>query len=41
MSSTVIWTAERYRVPVMPLLCVMFSVAVFGDRREKDRAVHS
>lgn len=33
MSSTVIWTAERYRVPVMPLLCVMFSVAVFGDRR--------
>jgi hypothetical protein len=38
MSSTVIWTAERYRVPVMPLLCVMFSVAVFGERREEEGA---
>lgn len=37
-SSTVMWQAERYRVPVIPLLCVLFCAAVFGVRREVEPA---
>jgi 4-amino-4-deoxy-L-arabinose transferase-like glycosyltransferase len=37
-SSTIMWQAERYRVPVIPLLCVLFCVAAFGVRREEQAA---
>jgi hypothetical protein len=37
-SSTVMWQAERYRVPVIPLLCALLCAAVLGVRREIEPA---